>query len=163
MVAGEKGGLPQLDQMIGKQAQELVFVLGSQAYDPGMTRYWLDHLTRYPFFRFVVLQQNGGAFFGMFDARTLTTALAQGSGWSDFVNEVASANTASLQRLPGFLGADAAVNLNTDKEAVLRRMQQLRATTLPVTGPAGRLVGIVDQSSVLGSLVLDINTRLKAM
>ena len=97
LVAGEKGGLPELDLMIRKQAQELVFVLGSHNYNPGMARYWLDHLTRYPFFRFVVLQQNGGAFFGMFDARTLTTALAQGSGWSDFINQVAAGNIASLQ------------------------------------------------------------------
>ena len=64
--ADEKGDLSALADIIKKNDQVLTFVLGNN-YVKNYAKEYLTQPTQQPLFRFVELQQNGGALYGLVD------------------------------------------------------------------------------------------------
>ena len=99
--ADEKASLAALPDIIKKKDQVLTFVLGKQ-YVLDVAKEYLIKLTQQPFFRFVELQQNGGALYGLVDARTLVGYLKTDDDWKNFVGAITEINMSYLtKRLAG--------------------------------------------------------------
>jgi hypothetical protein len=162
-----KGGVAEIPNILRRKAQGLDFALGLGIYDPGVLKIYLETLTRYDFFRYVILMRRDGALFGMLNARTLQAALSDGGSgetYADFESQLNRATAADLERiaqLPGFVPAGDAVGKQADKREVLARMQKSGRDWLPVVGENGRFDGIVDQSRLIASMILDVTDQLR--
>jgi len=81
--------------------------------------------------------------------------------FADAVNHGTDADRDRLSQLPGFLPASAAVAPDSDKRDVLSKMESLKVDWLPVVGKDGHVVGVVDQSRLTASLILDVSNLLQ--
>jgi hypothetical protein len=163
-----KSGVVELPNIVRRRAQGLDLTLGQGSYDPGVLKIYLDTLTQYDFFRYVILVRKDGALFGILDARGLQAAFTgprlEGA-YSGFVSQLNRAAPEDLQRiagLPGFVPASEAVDKQADKREVLSRLQKSGRDWLPVVGDNGRFEGVVDQSRLVASMILDVTDQLKA-
>ena len=163
-----KGGVEMIPSMVARGVGSLDFLMGAGAYVPGVVQQYLETLTPYPFFRFVTLLMPNSQVFGFIDARRLLATLQANAQSQSFVSFAAALNRgnsddqAQLANLPGFLPANVAVTPQSDKREVLAKMEKLGAAWLPVLGSDGKLVGVVDQSRLTASLILDVTNRLQA-
>ncbi len=158
--ADEKSSLLDLQKIIDKKDQVLTFVLGKK-YVLEIAKLYLTRLTQQPFFRFVELQQNGGALYGLVDARLLFDHLKTDDDWKTFINAIFDNSGDYLSALPGYVSAALAVTSGAGKSDVLEKMEKQHVDWLPVTGPDGRLTGVVERSAILARLVLDLDKRLR--
>jgi hypothetical protein len=161
LLAQEKPNPSRLNDFIADRTPAMFFVLGKR-YSAEVLQQDLTSLKEYPFFRFVVIQQNGGAFFGMMDASHLTDYLSKTNGWDRFIDAVAQPDAAYFAdpRL-GFVDAAKAVTETTEKAEVLEKMQIEQMDWLPVTESGGKWIGRVEQSAVLARLVLSLDARIR--
>jgi CBS domain-containing protein len=160
--ADEKADDSQLQKMIDKKDEALLFVLGKK-YVQSYAKKYLTRLTQLPFFRFVELQQNGGALFGLVDARLLFDHLKTETDWDNFVGAIFETKTSDLSALPGFVSATSAVSSEASKSYVLEKMEEWHLDWLPVVDAEGKgkFVGIVERSAILARLVLDLDKQLR--
>jgi hypothetical protein len=63
----EKGSPDQIPDLVRRQVQALEFLLGSNIYFGEAIQQYLETLSKYPFFRFVVFLNSDRTFFGMVD------------------------------------------------------------------------------------------------
>jgi CBS domain len=168
-----KGGLGELPEIVRRRVQGLDLKLGLGAYyNEQVLQTYLETLTRYDFFRYVILLTPDDKLLGMIDARRLLALLqSPGSemnfkGLADLLNNQIpiAPNVApnQLANLPGFVPAQDAVTKQSDKRDVLDRMEKSGRDWLPVVSPEGQLVGIVDQSRLTASMILDVTNQLQA-
>jgi hypothetical protein len=66
-----------------------------------------------------------------------------------------------LATLPGFVPGADAVSSQTDKRAVLERMDSLGRDRLPVVKDGAQFIGIVERPGLIASMILDITKRLE--
>ena len=163
-----KGGTAEIPDMIRRRVQGLDFMLGAGSYDQAVLKAYLETLTRYDFFRYLILLTSGNRLFGIIDARNLLAMLEDpGSGetFQDFITVLNRANDADqrkLAQLPGFVPATDAVTDQSDKRDVLEHMEKSGRDWLPVVDAPGRLKGIVSRSQLTASMILDVTSQLQA-
>jgi hypothetical protein len=163
-----KLGTSQIRDFIRRQVQALEYQLGYGGYTADATKEYLDRLTVYPFFRFVVLVEADKAFFGMIEAKTLHRLLrSEGTGqtfesFTTLIKRNSFDDRAQLAQLPGFAPLSAAVTSNDNKRHVLEQMDKRKADWLPVLSPNGELQNVVDRSRLLASMILDVTDQLGA-
>jgi hypothetical protein len=163
-----KGGIAEIPDMVRRRVQGLDFVLGVGGYDPNVIKTYLETLTRYDFFRFIIVLTPDRKLFGMIDARSLLATLEdQTSGltfqeFASLLNRANDADRQKLAQLPGFVSASNAVTKQLDKREVLERMQKAGRDWLPVVTAQGQLDGIVDRSRLTASIILDVTNQLQA-
>jgi hypothetical protein len=163
-----KGGMGQIPDMVRRRVEGLDFVLGTGAYDQAAINAYLETLTRYQFFRYVILLTPDNKVFGIIDARTLLAVLQDpGSGetlqdFSVLINRATEADRSKLAQLPGFVPAGEAVRKQSDKREVLEKMEKAGRDWLPVVSTEGRLDGVVERSRLTASMILDVANQLKA-
>lgn len=157
--AGKPGDTAHLSSFIAEQKQGIILQLGTNYYTD-VFRVDLHTLIPFPHFRFVVLQQNGGGFFGMIDARELTAQLDKVTGWDAFIAAVAkpTPDTTYFTALPGFVGMAMAVSAKTSIIDVLQAMKARHIDWLPVTGADTQLLGLAERSAVLAQLFVGLNS-----
>jgi CBS domain-containing protein len=165
IVVGGKGGPGGVPALVENHTAALSFQLGHGGYHGGAIRYYLDQLTRYPFLRYVLVNNADGTFVGMADARQLEALLSAAGGPVDadtlavWLNESARAR---LEALPGFVPAAHALRRTTDKRTALQAMDAHHEETLPVLDGAGRFVGVVSRSQLTASLLVEIAAKVEA-
>ena len=165
---GLKAGPSLIPSLLARRIGSLDFVLGAQAYGPAIVEQYLRALTAQSFFHFVTLLGPDRRPFGFVDGRVLLSELAsndQGFSFQQFadaVNHGAAADLTRLSKLPGFLPASAAVAPDSDKRDVLSKMESLKVDWLPVVDKDGHVAGIIDQSRLTASLILDVSNQLNA-
>jgi CBS domain-containing protein len=163
-----KGGVGEIPNMVRRRVQGLDFMLGFGGYDQTVLKAYLETLTRYDFFRYIILLTQDNRLFGMVDARSLLAALEDpGSGetFQDFatlLNHGSDADRHKLAQLPGFVPAEDAVTKQSDKRDVLTRMEKSGRDWLPVVSANGQLDGIVERSRLTASMILDVANQLQA-
>jgi CBS domain-containing protein len=160
-----KGSTNKIPEMVRRKVQGLDLILGSGGYIPEALQSYLETLTPYDFFRFVILQDRNGKLFGMFDARTLFTFLNTDNriGFEQFteiLNNPSEEQRTQLAKLPGFISAVAAVTKEDDKRNVLERMEKTGRSWLPVINSQGQLEGIVEESRLTASMIIDVTKQL---
>jgi hypothetical protein len=78
-----KGSFEPNPAFVRRQIPGLSFKLAGGSYVAEAIREYLETLTKYPFFRFVIILKPDGKLFGMIDARKLLRVLQeQEAGWS---------------------------------------------------------------------------------
>jgi hypothetical protein len=163
-----KGGLAEMPDMVRRRVQGLDFMLGFGGYDQAVIKSYLETLTRYDFFRFIIVLTPDNRLFGMIDARSLLTLLqdpSSGETFQDFATLLSRGNDADrrkLSQLPGFVPASDAVTKQADKRDVLDRMEKSGREWLPVVNAQGQLDGVVDRSRLTASIILDVTNQLRA-
>jgi hypothetical protein len=163
-----KGGVGEIPDMVRRRVQGLDFVLGLGGYEWNILKAYLETLTRYDFFRFVIVLAPDQKLFGIIDARSLLATLedsTSGMTFQEFASLLNRANDADrhrLAQLPGFVPASDAVTKQLEKREVLDRMEKSGRDWLPVVTAQGQLEGVVDRSRLTASIILDVTNQLRA-
>jgi len=159
-----KAGIEEIPRLIKNKTEALFFRLGHGGYYGPAIQEYLKGLSEYPFFKYVIIVDSGGKFFGMADARELNSIfLAPEADFrsDDFAQWLNRADIAFLSRLPRFVSANDAIREDTGKQTALERMEALNVETLPVTDEKGKFAGVVDRSRLTASLIIDVSSKLK--
>jgi hypothetical protein len=161
----EKRGVNDIPRLIEQRTQALAFRLGMGGYYGAAIRKYFDDLYGSSYLRYVVVNHGDGRLFGLYDAADLIAylrTLGEG-GYAEFERMLNRGDEQAQQwlaRLPGFVSAEQAVTPETSKRAALLAMENLDQDALPVTDPAGRLVGTVERAKLTSSLILAVTERL---
>jgi CBS domain-containing protein len=161
----EKRGVNDIPRLIEQRTQALAFRLGMGGYYGQAIKKYFDDLYGSSYLRYVVVNHGDGRLFGIYDAADLIAYLRTlgEAGYEQFeavLNRGDEQAQAWLSRLPGFVSSEHAVTPDTSKRAALQAMEDLDQDALPVTDPAGRLVGTVERAKLTSSLILAVTERL---
>lgn len=161
----EKRGVNQIPKLIEQRTQALAFRLGAGGYYWGAIKKYFDDLYGSSYLRYVVVNHPDGSLFGIYAAADLIAylrTLGEG-GYEQFEQMLNQGDERAQQwlgRLPGFISAKDAVTPETSKRAALQAMEDLDRDALPVTDPAGHLVGTVERAKLTSSLILAVTEKL---
>ncbi|MDX1657116.1 MAG: hypothetical protein R3310_18040, partial [Candidatus Competibacteraceae bacterium] len=120
--SGPKGGINMIPQLIGQRTEVLTFRLGHGGYYGSAVREHLEELSKYPFFKYVVIKDRQGEFFGMIDAKTLLTSLSPAlpkADFEDFAQWLNDGDREALSQLHGFIGRKEAIQPEASKRKAL--------------------------------------------
>jgi hypothetical protein len=162
----EKRGIVDIPRLIERKTEGLSFRLGRGGYyyGPAIQEY-LVQLTKGPYLKYLIVENPDGSFFGSANAHDIAATLqSQQPPYTanDLAKWLNEGNREGLQRLSGFVGADAALTKQTDKAQALQRMEAANVDTLPVVNEQKRFVGIVNRSRLTASLLIDVSKSLAA-
>ena len=167
--ANPKASLSKIPELVRKRTQALSFQLGYGGYRGFAIEEYLETLSRYPFFEYIVVIEPDGRFFGLFGARQLYNLLRNpdpGPGDEQFPNFdrfgewVTSSKISKIEAIPGFVGMNHVVRKTTNKHDALQHMEELDVQSLPVINDEDHLVGILERSKLTASILIDISERL---
>lgn len=162
LVMGLKGSPKMIQKLIKNKTEALVFRLGNSYYGPAIEEY-LERLTEYPFFKYIVINEEDGRFFAIADARALNSyfkSREEGLTSWKFADWLKNSDKAFLSsELPGFISK--AIILDTDKKTALELMEKFNVDILPVVDKWGKFLGIVDRSRITASLIIEMANKLK--
>jgi hypothetical protein len=163
--SAEKRGVSDIPRLIEQRTQALAFRLGMGGYYGAAIKKYFDDLYGSSYLRYVVVNHADGSLFGIYDAADLIAYLRTlgEAGYAEFERMLNRGDEPAqewLARLPGFVSAEHAVTPETSKRAALQAMEDLDQNALPVTDPAGRLVGTVERAKLTSSLILAVTERL---
>jgi len=182
----QKGSVSEIPMLMAKGTEALSFILGRGGYNGPAIWMYMVNLSRLTSFQYIVVINQNGSLFGIFDPSKLISALnppnndelikkypllpfrgfpqeSDVAKWSKFANDLKSGDTSSIQKLPGFLSSNQAVTPDSDKQQVLNVMEKLRCNWLPVVNkPKREFMGIVERSRLTASLILDIAKQVEA-
>ncbi len=159
-----KRGVEDIPRLIDQKTEGLLFRLGYGRYWGPAIEEYLFRLTRYPFLKYLVLEDEDGRFFGLADAREVSALLQSEPPpftAADFARWLNKSQKEAFSRLPGFIGADQAVSEATDKAEALRRMEELDRDVLPVKNSEDRFAGVVNRSRLTASLIIDVTRQIQ--
>ena len=177
---GMKEGIGQIPQLIEAKTEALSFRLGYDGYyGPAIEKYIL-YLSEQPFFRYIIIIQNDGKFFGMADAREIystwsaveelrndpelrhSTDYKAGYSSEQLAGWLIGSNTKALaDNLPGYIPAENAIKEDTDKQTALAQMEKLDVEVLPVVHADGTFAGVVERARLVSSLIIDVADKMK--
>ncbi len=165
----EKGDIEQIPSLIRNRVPAISVRLSSGSYTEDAVQKHLECLTPHEFFRFVVLLQPSGEFFGIISARILLGILiadpSSASGWSfakfvKLVNRGGIEDQARLSTLPGFVSNKQAIDVDSDKLQALEKMEAPHVSWLPVI-ENGILRGIIERPALSASMVVDVARQIR--
>lgn len=172
---GMKSGVSDIPRLIRNKTEVLSFQLGYGGYWGEAIKRYLSDLTIYPFFKYVVINKLNGNFFGLADARGLSSIFSTNQSEDDplfptskpeysaedFANWLNDSRVDQIVRLPGFIGYENAINKNSDKQTALEQMEKLNVEILPVIDETDRFIGIVERSRLASSLIIEVANKLR--
>lgn len=159
-----KRGVNEIPRLVRNKTEALFFELGYGGYYGPAIEEYLNRLSQYSFFKYIIIISSNGKFVGMADARELNSVFQTRTGGpssQEFAQWVNREDIDSLTKLPGFVSAKNSINNELDKQAALEKMEELNIETLPVIDKQGKFVGIVDRSRLTSSLIIDVASKLK--
>jgi hypothetical protein len=159
----EKMGVGQIDLLISRRIKALDFVVGSERYTRQAVRTYLEKLSDFDDFRFVILLKSDRTFLGIIDARKLLGVLRDPRGevsFDQFTTIVNQGDRASLAKFPGLIPVEKALDEKSDKREALQKMEDEHLDWIPVVDKM-QFKGIVERSRLLASMILDVTSRLE--
>jgi hypothetical protein len=158
-----KGGVGQIPRLIKKETEAIRFQMGYGRYwGPAIEQYFV-RLTRYPFLKYIIIEEKDGRFFCMADAREMTSLLVSDDPpytFKDFADWINRSEYEPLKQLPGYIASKDSVSKKTDKSETLQRMEALNTDNLPVLNDKNQFAGIVNRARVTASLIIDVTKQL---
>jgi len=149
----EKRGVENIPELIRKRVAALRLQVGRRNYyAPSAIGQYLEELTKYDFFRYVIFVGGDEKFRGLVPAKTLLEQMRRGG--FDIVRVI---EEGSLNLVDGLVSA--AVPSSSNKRDALKRMDELNLAELPVVDEAGRFLGVIERDKVTSSIVLDLVAR----
>ena len=169
LAVASKRGSDRIPEYVARGVQALKFQIGSGVYAPSVMKAYFDALSKSPQFKYMVLEQRNGTFFGIIDARKLLSVLSaseRGSGvgpirsWQDLRTAIAR-SPSKFRSFPSFVSAQRALPSGSSKRKALQRLQKENREWLPVMNAQKRFVGIIDRSRLTAGLILDVTKQLE--
>ncbi len=164
VTSNRKSGVAEIPRLINSRTEALVFTLNYGGYAGSAIEEYLRRLTAYPFFNYIVINDQNKTFAGIADARELYSIFQNPQHTfdsEDFTNWLRYSDTKALSTLPGFIGTEDAIIDDMDKKAVLEKMEKLNVEMLPVVDKKGIFTGVVDRSRLTASLIIDVANKVK--
>lgn len=166
MRMGAKGGPRELQRLIERKAEALVFRLGHGGYDGPAIQTYFEALSGSSNLRTVVINQEDGQLFGMYHASDLIgylriTKEAGYEAFRRFLNSGDERAQQELAKLPGFVHVEQAVTPTTSKRDALARMEKINSHSLPVTNEQKQFLGTVNRSKLTAGLILAVTNKLE--
>ena len=166
--AASKRGVDKIPEYLARGIQALTFQISAR-YVPDIMAAYFRELSTSPSFRYMVLVEPDGRFYGIMDARKLRSLVEPSDGgfggrdlnWDMIRNWIADDPTAFAE-LPSFVPAGAALPADASKRAALTRLQEEDRDWLPAVDEEGRFTGVVDHARLTAGLILDVADRLEA-
>lgn len=160
-----KGGVQEIPVLLANKTEALLFRLGHGGYYGPAIREYFDALYASSYLKYVVVVDEAGRLFGVYNAMDLTVAFRTlgDHAYGDFANWLNRPDDGAreqLTQLPGFVGAEHAVARELSKRDVLRRMDELQVDSLPVVDNDGQFAGTVERSRLTASLILEVADRI---
>jgi len=122
-----KRSVEEIPKLIANKTEGLLFRLGHGGYwGPAIGEYFAM-LTRQPFLKYLIIEDEDGSFFAMADARELTGLFQTEHPpytAKDFARWLNESDKKALSRLPSFIGVRDAVTKETGKDEVLRKWRR---------------------------------------
>ncbi len=162
--ADPKGDLMEIPNLLKKKSQALGFTLRHGGYYAPAIIEYLEALTQSTSFKYVVINNPDGSFYGMIDGRQLYTLMRGQSdayGRYDFARAVNTGDTTQLAAMPGILRARDALTTQTNTKDALQALNTLDVQTLPALNQQGAFIGVVDRSKLSASMLIEIAQRLE--
>ena len=159
-----KGGIERIPELIHNKTEALVFRLGYGGYYWPAIEEYLKRLSDYPFFKYIIIQEKNGSFFGLADARDLISIFklrSRGFTSRDFEKWLRTSDRESFYRIPGFISRRNAITQDTDKKTALELMEKLDINILPVIDNNGKFAGVVNRARLTASLIIDVANKVK--
>ncbi|MFN2329959.1 MAG: CBS domain-containing protein [Chromatocurvus sp.] len=166
MEMATKGGVNEVQRLIERRVEALEFRLGHGGYYGPAIRTYLEALSGSSHLRSVVVDHQDGTLFGMFHAADLIAYLRVSGDpaynrFQDLLNNGSDTAKRELERMPGFVAAEHAVQVATSKRDALAQMAQMNLDSLPVIDDTRQFVGTVERSKLTASLILAISERIE--
>lgn len=160
-----KGGADQLQRVIDRKVEALEFKLGHGGYYGPAIKTYFEALSGSSHLRAVVVDDQDGKLFGVYNAADLVGSLRVGDdGYrqlQQLLNSGDESARAELAKLPGFVSATNAVTTKTSKRDALASMEKLNADSLPVVDEERRFVGTIGRAKLTAGLILAVTDRLE--
>ena len=158
-----KGGVGEIPDMLRRKVQALGFRIGHGGYwGPAIQSYLRELLTN-PAFKYLIVYNPDGTFFGLADGRQVAAISGMNSSeaqtLADWLNR---GQTTELPTLAGFISAKEALTNSSDTRTALQRMNAMDLQALPVVDEKGMLAGIVDRSKLSASMLIEIAQRVES-
>lgn len=167
---GVKGSVQAIPMLVERKIEALEFVLGYGGYWGPAIKKYLDSLSVYPFLKYIVVNNQDGTLFGVYEVRKLMgyfqtkTPTEEERAYKDFeryLNRGDENSRDKLEKLPGFIPRSSAVKSDSNKRMALETMEKLKMDSLPVIDSGGRFVGMVERSRLTASLIIDVAKNLE--
>jgi len=162
-----KGSTSAIPDLVARRVEALEFRLGLGGYYVGSAiREYLETLTRHPFFHYVVIFDERGGLFGLFDEEDLMASLdsrrRDGFLWfADALNASTDEAREEIAAIPGFVPGRLAVTPRAPKRDALEAMESNDVDLLPVVSLERGFVGVVERERLTASLILDVASALE--
>ncbi len=170
---GSKEGVEHIPELIECKAEALEFFLGAGGYwGPAIKKYF-ESLTAASYLKYVVINNTDGSLFGMFKSDPLfayfrnTQSDSYQYGYlidrfDEFAAFLNNSSTDEIEKLPGFISSQSAVTRDDNKKMVLKHMEQLNMDVLPVVDDNDTFVGVVEQSRLTASMMINVIDSLES-
>ena len=164
--SGRKARIEEIPILVKKEVEGLQFRLGHGRYAGfAIMRYLAELTNKDPLFRYIIINNQDGTFWGMSNGPALyklLSGITPPFSADDVATWLNTSDKQSLQRLPGFLSAKDAVNeKTTEKSQALEKMEKLNVDSLPVVDNENKFIGVVDRSRLTASLIIDVTQQLR--
>ena len=145
-----KQGLGKLDLFIRRRVSAVTL----QTKRPNYYNNWaiseyLERLTQYPFFRFVLFTNTSGEFAGIIDARQLLYEIREND-----LDMVANLEADTIDRIPGL--TPFSLQDNSSKRSALELMDKEGLSEISVVDRQHRFIGIVTREKITSSIVVQL-------
>ncbi len=148
-----KGGIGKIDELIENRIAALTLQLHRKGYYRNAAiQEYLERLTNYDFFRYVVFVDQQETFSGMVPARKLLNQIRQPG-----FNLVKIIETGKVNKLKDWNRIS--ITTNNSKREALTLMERHNLVELAVTNGNREFIGVVEREKLLGSIVLKLITR----
>ncbi|MBN1595978.1 CBS domain-containing protein [candidate division FCPU426 bacterium] len=158
-----KGPVDRIPNLVAGKTEALRFQLGTQGYQGAAIREYLQQTKG--FLKYLVFEDADGEFVGMADVKTVCAfdnATGEGEFTLDKLAEwLVRKDLAAIKRIPDILSKEDAIQTSFSKTETLARMEKLDRDLLPVVDKNGVLIGTVERTKLIASMLIDISNRLE--
>jgi CBS domain-containing protein len=154
VTTGDKGSMSQIPRLVDQRVAALSFKLNRRGYYANWAiQDYLEKLTRYDFFQYVIFTDLKGQFRGMMPARDLLTRMRE-----EKIDVVKIIEEGAIDRLPNVVRVS--IEESGYKKEALKMMEDAKISQLPVVDTSDRFVGIVERDKLTSSILLQLVAQL---
>jgi hypothetical protein len=132
----------------------LTLTLGIANYDSHVMKMYLETLSRYPNFKFVVVLNTAGKFTAYIPSRAMLQILQLGNLGDEFLDNIRLDRIGELRRYPGVITKT--VSTKTTNLVALQEMANQNLQALVVIDENLHLKGVVEREQIINKLLLGI-------
>ena len=155
-----KGASGLIPALIENETSALSFQLGSDRYVPSVVMRYLEELTKEPYLRFLVFNDQVGRLVGVADARAVAEEFRQSEAVLDAKALTAWINGSDIEQLrglPDFVDGGEALLANVSTRDALSVMLKRNAERLPVVDETGRFLGIAYRAQLVSTILIALS------